>query len=50
MPGNETFGGSVVWNPAATVAKVGSTFGVASWMYSSPVVSIGSAEAPTARL
>src|SRR5699024_9095013 len=46
-PGNDTRGASVTFIVAATVANEGSTFGAVSWMYSSPVVSIGSPAAPT---
>src|SRR5699024_10568352 len=42
-----TRGASVTFIVAATVANEGSTFGAVSWMYSSPVVSIGSPAAPT---
>ena len=46
-PGNDTFGASVTFIVAATVANDGSTLGAESWTYSSPVVSVGSAAAPT---
>lgn len=48
-PGKDTFGGSVVWKPAATVANVGNTLGAESWTYASDSVFIGSVAAPTAR-
>ena len=48
-PGKDTRGASVTFIVAATVANDGSTLGAVSWTYSSPVVSIGSAAAPTDR-